>query len=96
MKGTGIIRRIDDLGRIVITKEVRRKLNIHEGDALELLVGEDFVAFKKYDPERSVRSALEMLRNTVEDETALKNKDALLEKIREVYALLDCTDGGAR
>ena len=96
MKGTGIIRRIDDLGRIVVTKEIRRKLNIHEGDALELFTGEDFVAFKKYDPERSVRSALETLRNTVEDEPALPDKDAFLEKIRKLYALLARTDGGAQ
>ena len=96
MKGTGIIRRIDDLGRIVVTKEIRRRLNIHEGDALELLIGEDFVAFKKYDPERSVRSSLGALRNTVEDEPALKDKDAFLEKIRELYALLTRTDGGAQ
>lgn len=96
MKGTGIIRRIDDLGRIVVTKEIRRRLNIHEGDALELFTGEDFVAFKKYDPEPSVRSALDALRNTVEDEPALKDKIAFLGKIRELYALLDGTDGGAQ
>ena len=47
MKATGIVRRIDDLGRIVITKEIRRKLNIREGDPLELFVGEDFVALKR-------------------------------------------------
>ena len=96
MKETGIIRRIDDLGRIIVTKEIRRKLNIHEGDALELLMGEDFVAFKKYDPERFVRSSLEGLRNTVEDEPALKGKDTFLEKIRELFALLTRTDGGAQ
>ena len=38
MKATGIIRRIDDLGRVVIPKEIRRSMNIHEGDPLEIYV----------------------------------------------------------
>ena len=37
LRSTGVIRRIDDLGRIVVTKEIRRKLCIHEGDPLEAL-----------------------------------------------------------
>lgn len=47
IKETGIIRRVDDLGRIVIPKEIRRKLDIKEGDALELFVGDNSVKFKK-------------------------------------------------
>ncbi|MDF2879635.1 MAG: stage sporulation protein [Clostridiaceae bacterium] len=51
MKETGIIRRIDDLGRVVIPKEIRRTLRIKEGDALELFLnGADGVLFKKYSP----------------------------------------------
>lgn len=48
MKATGIIRRIDDLGRVVIPKEVRRTLGIAEGDALEIYTDRDCVCFKKY------------------------------------------------
>ena len=36
MKATGVVRRIDDLGRIVIPKEIRRNLRVHEGDSLEI------------------------------------------------------------
>lgn len=51
MKATGIIRRIDDLGRIVLPKETRRMLKIHEGDPLELYATDDgCVLFKKYNP----------------------------------------------
>lgn len=51
MKATGIVRRVDDLGRIVITREVRRILNIREGEPLEVFVGNDgSVIFKKYSP----------------------------------------------
>lgn len=38
MKATGIVRRIDDLGRIVLPKEIRRTLNVNEGDAMEIYV----------------------------------------------------------
>ena len=48
MKETGIIRRVDDLGRIVIPKEIRRKLGIREGDPLEIFLHEDCICFKKY------------------------------------------------
>ena len=41
MRSTGIIRRIDDLGRIVIPREIRRNLGIHEGDAMELGISSD-------------------------------------------------------
>lgn len=48
MKATGIIRRIDDLGRVVIPKEIRRSLRIREGDPLELYTTKDGVCFRKY------------------------------------------------
>lgn len=48
MKATGIVRRIDDLGRVVIPKEIRRALNIREGDALEIYTTDDGVLFHKY------------------------------------------------
>ena len=51
MKATGIVRRIDDLGRVVIPKEIRRTLMIREGDPLEIYTGtEGEVVLKKYSP----------------------------------------------
>ena len=51
MKATGIVRRIDDLGRVVIPKEIRRSMRIKEGDPLELFTTkEGEVVFKKYQP----------------------------------------------
>ena len=51
MKATGIVRRIDDLGRVVIPKEIRRTLRIREGDPLEIYTDPDGeVIFKKYSP----------------------------------------------
>ena len=49
MKATGIVRRIDDLGRVVIPKEIRRTMHIREGDPLEIFTDkEGGVIFKKY------------------------------------------------
>ena len=51
MKATGIVRRIDDLGRVVIPKEIRRVMRIREGDPLEIYTDrEGEVIFKKYSP----------------------------------------------
>lgn len=49
MKATGIVRRIDDLGRVIIPKEIRRSLKIREGDPFEIYLDEDGgVVFRKY------------------------------------------------
>lgn len=48
MKSTGIVRRIDDLGRVVIPKEMRRTLGIKDGDALEIFTVEGGMCFKPY------------------------------------------------
>ncbi len=51
MKATGIVRRIDDLGRVVIPKEIRKTMRIREGDPLEIFTNRDGeVIFKKYSP----------------------------------------------
>lgn len=49
MRATGIIRRTDDLGRIVIPKEIRRKMGVRDGEPMEIyLDGSDTVCFRKY------------------------------------------------
>lgn len=57
MKTTGIIRRIDDLGRIVIPKELRRTLRIKNGDSLEIFVDHEDIILKKYSPMESIEEA---------------------------------------
>lgn len=69
MKATGIIRRIDDLGRVVIPREVRRSLGIREGDAFEIFTTEDRrgVVFQKYSFDTPIADALKCLRVAVEE-----------------------------
>lgn len=50
MKATGVIRRIDDLGRIVIPKEIRKTLRIKDGESVEIFLNSDNIVLKKYSP----------------------------------------------
>ncbi|MDD3839738.1 MAG: AbrB/MazE/SpoVT family DNA-binding domain-containing protein [Clostridia bacterium] len=50
MKSTGIVRKVDELGRVVIPIELRRTLNIAEKDALEIYVDNEHIILKKYEP----------------------------------------------
>ena len=57
MKTTGIIRRIDDLGRVVIPKELRKTLRIKNGESLEIFVDNEDIILKKYSPMESIEEA---------------------------------------
>lgn len=50
MKSTGIVRRIDELGRIVLPIELRNKMDIKNKDSIEIFVDEDKIILKKYEP----------------------------------------------
>lgn len=68
MKSTGIIRRIDDLGRVIIPKELRRTMHIREGDPLELFTDGDYVCFKKYNTTELFAEALDDLTDLIHTE----------------------------
>lgn len=83
MKATGIVRRIDDLGRVVIPKEIRRTMRIREGDPLEIYTDKDGeVIFKKYSPigELSAFAAqiCDTLNKTTGSAVAVADRDAVI------------------
>ena len=82
MKATGIVRRIDDLGRVVIPREIRRSLRIREGDPLELYTQDGAVTFKKYSPMGSVGeqaiTVFNALREVINMPCALYDRDSKL------------------
>ena len=59
MKATGIVRRIDELGRVVVPKEIRKTLRISEGDPLEIYTDKDELILKKYSPFKNIESEAE-------------------------------------
>lgn len=83
MKATGIVRRIDDLGRVVIPKEIRRTMRIREGDPLEIYTDKDGeVIFKKYSPMGELSSfatqICETLNKTSGFTAAVTDRDMLI------------------
>lgn len=72
MKATGIVRRIDDLGRILIPKEIRRTCNVREGDPVEFYSDQNGeIILKKYDTEPEItalRTAATQLAGTIQGE----------------------------
>lgn len=83
MKATGIIRRTDDLGRVVIPKEIRRTLKIREGDPLEIFIEKDCVCFQKYSVlgtmnDETLRIALAMAKNSGLRPIAIYDRDVKL------------------
>lgn len=91
MKATGIIRRIDDLGRVVIPKEIRRTLHIKEGDPLEIYSHEGAVCFKKYDVYETPNSIIEDFRNSIisnDEDFPVGKRKLIYDKIAELKDLL--------
>ena len=83
MKATGIIRRIDDLGRVVIPKEIRRTLKIREGDPLEIFIEKNCVCFQRYSAlgsmdDETLRIALTMGINSGLRPIAIYDRDTKL------------------
>lgn len=83
MKATGIVRRIDDLGRVVIPKEIRRTLRIREGDPLEIFVDRDGeVILKKYSPIGELgdfaKEYAESIHDTTKQVALITDRDAVI------------------
>lgn len=83
MKATGIVRRIDDLGRVVIPKEIRRTLRIREGDPLEIFTDrEGEIILKKYSPIGELgafaKEYAESLAQTAGHITCIVDKDQII------------------
>ena len=88
MKATGIVRRVDDLGRIVIPKEIRRTMMINEGDPMELFLEDDKVCFKRWSS--GCKDDIKRLIDEVcDDDCATYNKDRVLDLLREAKTLMN-------
>lgn len=90
MKATGIVRRVDDLGRIVIPKEIRRTICIKEGDPMELYLDEEGgIVLKPYvlDVGRVLENAIDMVARALEYDDRYEAKEVIdkLEAVEELW-----------
>ena len=92
MKSTGIIRRIDDLGRVVIPREVRRTLNLKEGDPLEIFVEGEMLCFQKYYAAEGYRERIKSLIAGLNEDSYMENSAEVKTKLNEVLTLLSGND----
>lgn len=89
MKSTGIVRKVDELGRVVIPIELRRTLGIGEKDALEIYVDGERIVLKKYEPAC-------IFTGNAEDLVYFKGKMISKECVRELTALYQSMVGGEK
>lgn len=85
MKSTGVVRKIDPLGRVVFPIELRRTMNLNEGDPMEIFVDGDFVLLKKHQASRACMITGEVLDENKEYAPGLilspKGAEILLQKL---------------
>ncbi len=77
VKSTGIVRKVDELGRVVLPIELRRNLEINEKDALEIFVDEEKIILKKYEP-------ADIFTGTMEELIDFKGKKVSINSIKEM------------
>lgn len=91
MKATGMVRKLDKLGRIVVPMEIRRNLGISVGDPVEFYVDGQTIIVKKYDTTGSVEELVDRLEQEIRMKSHLlttKQVAALDEKIQELKAIV--------
>ena len=88
MKATGFLRYIDDLGRVVIPKEIRRILNIREGDQLEICVDSNRVILTLYTPCKDMSDQVQDIRDRYVDSMGAELTDTQSEIIQQMDNLV--------
>lgn len=88
MKASGLVRRVDDLGRVVIPKEIRRILCVSEGDPLEIFYDESNVCFRKYNANANYINNLRSIKNVMHVDPEFDNPE-VFNKMKEILSLLE-------
>lgn len=90
MKATGIVRRIDDLGRIVIPKEIRRTLEVKEGDPLELyLDNEGGLVLHKYEKESYTDRVSKLLDSLIDEHELTDDEKFICHEMTALVARIE-------
>ena len=94
MKATGIVRRIDDLGRVIIPKEIRKMLKIRGDEPLELYIDGKMICFQKYDSAPRYKETLEELISDIHQDYDYDISIAAKQKLEEVMKLIETEECG--
>ncbi len=82
MKSTGVVRRVDDLGRIVIPKEIRRTLRIRDGESLEIFVDREMIALKKFskmtDMDEVSKQMVDIINGVIQKNVFITDRDKFI------------------
>ena len=89
---TGIMRRVDDLGRVVIPKEIRKTMQIEVGDALEISMDGNMVCFEKYVPAWEYEKQITSLINRIMDDDETPDSLKVITLLEQARAVLLKTD----
>lgn len=95
MRATGIVRRVDDLGRVVIPKEIRRSMGIREGEPLEIYLEQDAVMFRRYSYNlvKEVERVAELIEcNCNADSETMADISRMLSTVIELVKDEECED----
>lgn len=92
MKATGIVRRVDELGRFVIPKELRRKYNINDYDSMEVFTDEKGLYLQKYSPEEDIVLKVDELSKSIDNiylDLGEDNTKTVLDYLSKVKEILE-------
>ena len=85
---TGMVRRIDDLGRVVIPKEIRLKFNIQEGDPLEISLDENKICFELYIPSDDYEDKINRIIKDIKQGGYLTSREEVIVALKNAIKIL--------
>ena len=88
MRNTGIVRCVDDLGRLVIPKEMRRTLGIHEGDPVDMSIEKGNIIVRRVSRNENFQSAVSRIIADLQDSDYSKKREKAIQLLREAEKAL--------
>lgn len=89
MRNTGIVRCVDDLGRLVIPKEMRRTLGIHEGDPVDMSIEKGNIIVRRVSRNENFQSAVSRIIADLQDSDYSKKREKAIQLLREAEKALE-------
>lgn len=90
VKATGIVRKMDSLGRVVLPMELRKTMDINEGTPIEIFVDGGMILLRKYDAADALNKMVDRMKARAIEETTGSRRAKIVEKLVEISDLLAC------